>query len=100
VGTKRGSALEHGRNEGKHRILVEVPTKKAGLLRGRRFELPAALRPRHVDASVAQLLEMLVSVSGGENMIGALPALKAVPHERQQGVVLLVWRTEKGADMP
>src|SRR5713101_1535999 len=43
---------------------------------------------------------MLLSVLGGEDMIGALTALEAVAHERQQRVVLLLWRTEKGADMP
>ena len=35
-----------------------------------------ALRRRHVDAGAAQLLEMLLSVLGGEDMIGALTALE------------------------
>src|SRR5882724_13126208 len=43
---------------------------------------------------------MLLSVLGGEDMIGALTAFEAVAHERQQRVVLLLRRTEKGADMP
>jgi hypothetical protein len=42
---------------------------------------------------------MLLSILGGEDMIGALTALEAVAHKRQQRVVLLLRRTEKGADM-
>jgi hypothetical protein len=61
--------------------------------------LTAAQRTRHVDAGAAQLLEMLLSVLGGQDMIGALTAVEAVAHERQQRVVLLLRRTEKGADM-
>src|SRR5438093_12854229 len=43
---------------------------------------------------------MLLSVLGGKDMIGALSALETVAHEGQQRVVLLLRRTEKGADMP
>src|SRR5258705_3308455 len=97
---KRGPGLERFLDEGEHSVLVEAPTTQVGLLRRRHLELTAALRRRHVDAGAAQLLEMLLSVLGGEDMIGALTALEAVAHEWQQRVVLLLARTEKGADMP
>jgi hypothetical protein len=97
---KRGPGLERFLDEDEHSVLVEAPTTQVGLLRRRHLELTAALRRRHVDAGAAQLLEMLLSVLGGKDMIGALTALEAVAHERQQRVVLLLRRTEKGADMP
>src|SRR5712692_8757525 len=43
---------------------------------------------------------MVLSVLAGKDMKGALTALEAVAHERQQRVVLLLPRAEKGADMP
>src|SRR5882724_2490638 len=98
--TKRGPGLERLLDEGKHRVLVETSATQVGLLRRRHLELTAAQRSRHVDAGAAQLLEMFLSVLGGKDMIGALTALEAVAHERQQGIVLLLRRTEKGADMP
>src|SRR6266850_2828411 len=98
--TKRGPRLERLLDEGKHRVLVETSATQVGLLRRRHLELTAAQRSRHVDAGAAQVLEMLLSVLGGKDMIGALTALEAVAHKRQQGFVLLPRRTEKGADMP
>ncbi len=98
--TKRGPLLERFLDEDEHRVLVEAPTTQVGLLRRRHLELTSAQRSGHVDAGAAQLLEMLLSVLGGKDMIGALSALEPVAHEGQQRVVLLLRRTEKGADMP
>src|SRR6266850_61935 len=97
--TKRGPGLERFLDEGEHSVLVEAPATQVGLLRRRHLKLTAAQRRRHVDAGAAQLLEMLISILGGEDMIGALTTLEAVAHKRQQRVVLLLRRTEKGADM-
>src|SRR6266478_8815882 len=87
--TKRGPGLERFLHEGERSVLVEAPATQVGLLRRRHLELTSVQRSRHVDAGAAQLLEMLLSVLGGKDMIGALTALEAVAHKRQQGFVLL-----------
>jgi hypothetical protein len=45
--------------------------------------LAALLRGPDIDTGAAQLIEMLLSVTGGEDMVGALTALKAIAHEGQ-----------------
>jgi hypothetical protein len=72
---KRGPGLEHFLHEGNRSVLVEPLTTQVGFLRRRHLELTATLRRFHVDAGAAQLLQMLPSVLGGEEMIGALTAL-------------------------
>src|SRR6516165_2176964 len=43
---------------------------------------------------------MLLPVLSGEDMVGTLAAFDAIAHERQQGCVLLLWRTEKRTNVP
>src|SRR5579864_3905011 len=57
------------------------------------------LRPFHVNACAAQLLEMPRSMLGGDDMVRAFTALEAVAHERQESRVLFLGGTEKRADM-
>src|SRR5262249_26359283 len=97
---QRRSGLERFLEEGELRLLIEASASEVGLLRRRHLKLAAAQRRLHVDAGAPQLLDMLLSVLGREDMIGALAALEAVAHERQQRLVLLLRRAEKGADMP
>jgi hypothetical protein len=62
--------------------------------------LTALLRRRHVDAGIAQFLEMLFPIRRPEHMIGALSALETVEHKRQDRRVLFLRRSEKCTYVP
>jgi hypothetical protein len=58
------------------------------------------LRSFHVDAGVAQSPEVILPVLRRQHVEGTLTAVDAVADERQERVVLLPRRVEKGTDMP
>src|SRR5438045_1867872 len=86
--SKHGPGLERFLDLGEHPVHAEVPTTQVRLLRRHDVELTALLGCRHIDAGATQLVEILRSLLGWEDMVGALTALEAVAHERQQRRVL------------
>src|SRR5215831_13520759 len=98
--SKRCAGFERLLNGRKHRVFTKAPTAQVDFLRSGYFELAALLRRRDIDTGAAQLVEMLLSVLGGKDMVGTLAALDAVAYERQQGGILLLRGTEERTDVP
>ena len=96
----RGTGLEDLLDQCQHRVLVEVPAAKVGVLPDAHLELMLALGRGRIDPDILKALKVVLPQSRINDMKCALVPLDALLNEGEKHAVALIRRPKERAHVP
>jgi hypothetical protein len=96
----RLAALQHFLDQGQHPVLVEATLAQVGVLPTTDLELSIVLGLVDGNACLLKASPVFGAVSVFDDVKGLLALIEALFDEREEYSIFLVFRVEKGADVP